>query len=153
MEENLFNALSVSFSSSSYVASDGYTIYVILSGVTSLPLLPSTSINGFYVYVNGIAASVRTAYVQNPSGTSTQKSTVVLKTYVKIKSTDEVQVKHVYANLNDNSTTAIADLDLFTIPINNSTETKYFDPFLWDQSLQNDEGAVGSEKRIHISFC
>jgi hypothetical protein len=93
MEENLFNALSVSFSSSSYVASDGYTIYVILSGVTSLPLLPSTSINGFYVYVNGIAASVRTAYVQNPSGTSTQKSTVVLKTYVKIKSTDEVQVK------------------------------------------------------------
>ncbi len=145
MEENLFNALSVSFSSSSYVASDGYTIYVILSGVTSLPLLPSTSINGFYVYVNGIAASVRTAYVQNSSGTATQKSTVVLKTYVKIKSTDEVQVKHVYANLTDNSTTAITDLDLFTIPINNSTETKYFDPFLWDQSLQNGEGAVGSE--------
>ena len=95
MEENLFNALTVSatFSSSSYIASDGYNVYVTLSGVSSLPLLPSTSIDGFYLTVNGIPISIKNASVQNPSGSSTQKSTVVLKTSVKIKSTDTVQVK------------------------------------------------------------
>ena len=95
MEENLFNALTVTFSSSSYIASDGYTIYVTLSGVTSLPLLPSTGVDGLLVFVNGIPISVRIAYVENPSGSSVQKSTVILKTYVRIKSTDTVQVKHV----------------------------------------------------------
>ena len=89
MEENLFNAFTITFSSSSYIASDGYTIYVTLSGVTSLPLLPSTGVDGFSVFVNGIPISVRTAYVQNPSGSSVQKSTVILKTYVRIKSTDK----------------------------------------------------------------
>ena len=54
MEENLFNAFTVTFSSSSYVASDGYTIYVTLSGVLSLPLLPAVEIEGFYIFVNDI---------------------------------------------------------------------------------------------------
>ena len=145
MEENLFNALTVAFSSSSYVASDGYTIHAILSGVTSLPLLPSTNIGGFYAFVNGIPITVRTAYVENSSGSATQKSTVVLKTYVKIKSTDTVQIKHVYSNLTDNSTTPITDLDLFTITINNSANNKYFDPLEWNTGLDNGEVVVGSD--------
>ena len=125
MEENLFNAFTITFSSSSYIASDGYTIYVTLSGVTSLPLLPSTAIDGFLVFVNGIPISVRTAYVENPSGSSVQKSTIILKTYVRIKSTDTVQVKHVYDNLTDNSTTPIPDLSLFTITISSFDSEKY----------------------------
>ena len=145
MEENLFNALTVTFSSSSYVASDGYTVYAILSGVTSLPLLPSTNIGGFYVFVNGIPITVRTAYVENSSGSATQKSTVILKTYVKIKSTDTVQIKHVYSNLTDNSTTPISDLSLFTITINNSANNKYFDPIEWNTGLDNGEVVVGTE--------
>ena len=102
MAENLFNALTVTFSSSSYVASDGYTVHAILSVVTSLPLLPSTNISGFSVFVNGIPITPRTAYVENPSGSSTQKSTVIIKTFVKIKSTDTVQIKLFNSNLTDN---------------------------------------------------
>jgi|694.fasta_scaffold10873_2 hypothetical protein len=145
MEENLFNAFTITFSSSSYIASDGYTIYVTLSGVTSLPLLPSTGVDGFSVFVNGIPISVRTAYVQNPSGSSLQKSTVILKTYVRIKSTDTVQVKHVQENLTDNSTTAIPDLSLFTITVNNSANNKYFDPGEWNSGLNNGEVVIGSD--------
>jgi len=145
MEENLFNAFTITFSSSSYIASDGYTIYVTLSGVTSLPLLPSTAIDGLLVFVNGIPISVRTAYVENPSGSSVQKSTVILKTYVRIKSTDTVQVKHVYDNLTDNSTTAIPDLSLFTITVNNSANNKYFDPGEWNSGLNNGEVVIGSD--------
>ncbi len=145
MEENLFNALTVTFSSSSFIATDGYTIHAILSGVSSLPLLPSTDINGFYVYVNGIQITVRTAYVENPSGSSTQKATVVLKTYVRIKSTDTVQIKHVYDNLTDNSTDEIPDLSLFTITVNNSANNKYFDPLEWNNGLDSGEVVIGSE--------
>ncbi len=145
MEENLFNALTVTFSSSSFVASDGYTVHAILSGVSSLPLLPSTGILGFYVFLNDIPISVRTAYVENPSGSATQKSTVILKTYVKIKSTDTVKIKHVYDNLTDNSTTPITDLSLFTITINNSLENKYFDPNSWNTNLDDGNVVIGTE--------
>ena len=145
MEENLFNALTVTFSSNSYIATDGYTIYAILSGVTSLPLLPSVEIDGFYVFVNGIQISVKTAYVENPSGSATQKSTVVLKTYVKIKPTDTVQIKHVYVNLTDNSTDEIPNLSLFTITINNSSNNKYFDPLEWNSGLDNGDAVIGSD--------
>lgn len=164
MEENLFNALTVTFSSSSFVASDGYTVHAILSGVSSLPLLPSTGILGFYVFLNDIPISVRTAYVENPSGSATQKSTVILKTYVKIKSTDTVKIKHVYDNLTDNSTTPITDLSLFTITINNSLENKYFDPNSWNTNLDDGNVVIGTEsgfftdstdlfkKSLHIHF-
>lgn len=145
MEENLFNALTVTFSSDSYIASDGYTVYVTLSGVTSLPLLPSTSVSGFALFINGIPITTKTAYVQNPSGSSAQKSTVVIKTYVKIKSTDTVEVKYANGNLTDNSTTSIADLSLFTITNNNSTENKYFDPLEWNTGLDNGEVVIGSD--------
>ena len=145
MEENLFNALTVTFSSDSYIASDGYTVYVTLSGVTSLPLLPSTSVSGFALFINGIPITTKTAYVQNPSGSSAQKSTVVVKTYVKIKSTDTVEVKYANGNLTDNSTTSIADLSLFTITNNNSTENKYFDPLEWNTGLDNGEVVIGSD--------
>lgn len=145
MEENLFNALTVTFSSSSYVASDGYTIHAILSGVTSLPLLPSVEIDGFYVFLNDIPISVKTAYVENPSGSATQKATVILKTYVKIKSTDTVKIKHVYVDLTDNSTTPIPDLSLFTITINNSTENKYFDPNNWNTGLDDGNVVIGTD--------
>ena len=145
MEENLFNALTVTFSSSSYIASDGYTIYVTLSGVASLPLLPSTGISGFSVFVNGIPISVRIAYVQNPSGSSLQKSTVILKTYVKIKSTDTVEIKYADGNLTNNSTTSISNLSLFTITVNNSANNKYFDPLEWNTSLDNGEVVIGSD--------
>ena len=120
MEENLFNALTVTatFSSDSYVASDGYTVYVTLSGVTSLPLLPSSSITGFSLFLNGIPISARLVNVQNPSGSATQKSTIVIKTYVKIKSTDTVEVKYADGNLTDNSTTVIENISLFALTNN-----------------------------------
>jgi hypothetical protein len=147
MEENLFNAFTVSatFSSSSYIASDGYNVYVTLSGVSSLPLLPSTVINGFYLTVNDIPISIKSASVQNPSGSSTQKSTVVLKTYVKIKSTDAVQVKYYNGNLTDNSTDPIGDISLFTITDNRSTENKYFDASDWNLGLNSGEVVIGSD--------
>jgi hypothetical protein len=147
MEENLFNALTVSatFSSSSYIASDGYNVYVTLSGVSSLPLLPSTAIDGFYLTVNGIPISIKSASVQNPSGSSTQKSTVVLKTYVKIKSTDTVQVKYYDGNLTDNSTDVISDIAFFTITDNRSTENKYFDASDWNLGLNSGEVVIGSD--------
>ena len=95
MEENLFNALSIAISSDSYIASDGYTIYVTLSGVTSLPLLTSDpyGTTEFYLYLNGSAILYKPGKVQNPSGDAVQKSTIVLKTYVRIRSTDTVQIK------------------------------------------------------------
>ena len=69
MEENLFNALTAAtISSDSYIASDGYTVYVILSGVVSLPLLPATGINGFYLYLNGARITTKPGYIQNSSG-------------------------------------------------------------------------------------
>lgn len=145
MEENLFNAFTVTFSSSSYVASDGYTIYVTLSGVLSLPLLPAVEIEGFYIFVNDIPISVKSAYIQNSSGSSTQKSTVVLKTYVRIKPTDIVKVKYFGGNLTDNSTTSITDLSLFTLSINNSAENKYFDPGEWNTGLDNGEVVIGND--------
>lgn len=148
MEENLFNALTVSISSSSYVASDGYTVYVILSGVASLPLLPNVNITGFSIFVNGVFISIKSAYVQNASGTSTQKSTVILKTYVRIKSTDEVEVKYADGNLTDNSTTSIANLSLFTLTVNNSSENIYFDPFNWNESLNSGITTVGTDNNF-----
>ena len=146
MEENLFNALTVSatFSSSSYVASDGYTIYAELSGVSSLPLLPSTGISGFYIYANGTFLTPRIQYVLNPSGSATQKSTVVIKTYVKIKPTDVVQIKYWNGNLTDNSTDTIDDIALFTIT-NNSQGTQYFDPLEWNNALDDGGVATGSD--------
>ena len=148
MEENLFNALTgATISSDSYIASDGYTVYVILSGVVSLPLLPATGINGFYLYLNGAKITTKSGYIQNSSGSATQKSTVILKTFVKIKSTDTVEVKYIESegNLTDNSTSAITDISLFTITVNNVSSNKYFDPLEWNTGLDNGDVVVGSD--------
>ena len=145
MEENLFNALTVTFSSDSNIASDGYTVYVTLSGVTSLPLLPSSSITGFTLFINGVPVTSRLVYVQNPSGSSAQKSTVVIKTFVKIRSTDTVEVKYADGNLTDNSTASITNLSLYTITNNNSIDNRYFDPLLWNNSLDDGEVVIGSD--------
>jgi len=148
MEENLFNALTAAtISSDSYIASDGYTVYVILSGVASLPLLPATGINGFYLYLNGARITTKPGYIQNSSGSATQKATVILKTYVKIKSTDTVDLKYIESegNLLDNSTSAITDIPLFTITVNNVSSNKYFDPLEWNTGLDNGDVVVGSD--------
>jgi hypothetical protein len=148
MEENLFNALTAAtISSDSYIASDGYTVYVILSGVVSLPLLPATGINGFYLYLNGARITTKPGYIQNSSGSATQKATVILKTYVKIKSTDTVELKYIESegNLLDNSTSAITDISLFTITVNNVSSNKYFDPLEWNTGLDNGDVVVGSD--------
>jgi hypothetical protein len=148
MEENLFNALTAAtISSDSYIASDGYTVYVILSGVASLPLLPATGINGFYLYLNGARITTKPGYIQNSSGSATQKATVILKTYVKIKSTDTVELKYIESegNLLDNSTSAITDIPLFTITVNNVSSNKYFDPLEWNTGLDNGDVVVGSD--------
>jgi molybdopterin converting factor small subunit len=48
-----FKAFTVTLdTSNTYVLSDGYTIYVALSGIVTLPLLPSTGVTGFNIYVN-----------------------------------------------------------------------------------------------------
>jgi hypothetical protein len=45
-----FKAFTVTLdTANTYVLSDGYTIYVALSGVVTLPLLPSTGITGFHM--------------------------------------------------------------------------------------------------------
>lgn len=148
MEENLFNALSVAISSDSYIASDGYTIYVTLSGVTSLPLLIDNEYgtSEFYVFLNGSVITYKPGKVQNPAGDSIQKSTIVLKTFVKIRPTDTVQIKFIFVgDLFDNSTDPIPDLPLTTITNNLSTDNKYFDPLLWNNGLDSGEVVVGSD--------
>ena len=147
MEENLFNALSVAISSDSYIASDGYTIYVILSGVTSLPLLTDEYGSvGFYLYLNESAILYKPGKVQNVSGSSVEKSTIILKTYVRIRPTDTVKIRFQSdSNLTDNSTDPIPDLPLITITNNYSTDNKYFDPLLWNNGLDNGEVVIGSD--------
>ena len=89
MEDNnpsqVFKAFTVALdTSNTYVLSDGYTIYVALSGIVTLPLLPSTGVTGFHIYVNDVIVSVKSATVLNPIGTEVEQSTIKLKTYVKI---------------------------------------------------------------------
>jgi len=141
-----FKAFTVTLdTANTYVLSDGYTIYVALSGVVTLPLLPSTGITGFRIYVNDVIVSVKSASVLNPTGSEVEQSTVRLKTYVKINSNDVVTIKYFSGNLTDTDTTAISSFNAIDITNNVSEyDPLYFDAVDWNNSLDSGEQNIGN---------
>jgi len=145
-------AFSVSVdSSNSYVAQDGYTIYVALSGVTSLPLqLPAhddnlDDVNGFYVYINGVLATVKTATIASQDGSSVLQSTIILKIFVKINKNDSVIVKYFSGNLTQYDTTSIASFTTGVLTNKTSLgDLIFFDPLEWNSSFGNSNVNIGT---------
>ena len=141
-----FKALTVALdTSNTYVLSDGYTIYVALSGIVTLPLLPSTGITGFHIYVNEVIVSVKSATVLNPTGSEVEQATVKLKTYVKINSSDTVTIKYFSGNLTDTDTTSVAAFNAVDITNNVSEyDPLYFDAIDWNNSLDSGTSNIGN---------
>lgn len=141
-----FKALTVALdTSNTYVLSDGYTIYVALSGIVTLPLLPSTGITGFNIYVNEVIVSVKSATVLNPTGSEVEQATVKLKTYVKINSSDTVTIKYFSGNLTDTDTTSVAAFNAVDITNNVSEyDPLYFDAIDWNNSLDSGTSNIGN---------
>ena len=132
-------------SSNSYVAQDGYTIYVALSGVTSLPLQPATSITGFHVYINDVLASVKSASVVSIDGSEVQQASVKIKIFVKVNKNDIVKVKYFSGNLTQFDTTAIASFN--TGELTNKTslgDLIFFDPLEWNSSFGSSNVNIGT---------
>ena len=141
-----FKAFTVALdTSNTYVLSDGYTIYVALSGIVTLPLLPSTGVTGFHIYVNDVIVSVKSATVLNPIGTEVEQSTIKLKTYVKINSDDTVSIKYFSGNLTDTDTTAVSSFNAIDITNNVSEyDPLYFDAVDWNNALDSGEQNIGN---------
>ena len=142
-----FKAFTVTLdTTNTYVLSDGYTIYVALSGIVTLPLLPSTGITGFHIYVNDVIVSVKSATVLNPTGSSVEQATVKLKTYVKINSSDTVTIKYFSGNLTDTDTTAVSAFNAVDITNNVSEyDPLYFDAIDWNNSLDSGTSNIGND--------
>ena len=142
-----FKAFTVTLdTTNTYVLSDGYTIYVALSGIVTLPLLPSTGITGFHIYVNDVIVSVKSATVLNSTGSEVEQSTVKLKTYVKINSSDTITIKYFSGNLTDTDTTAVSDFNAVDITNNVSEyDPLYFDAIDWNNSLDSGTSNIGND--------
>ena len=141
---------------SSYVEKNGFNIYLKFSEYANPPLLPSTDITGFKVFVNGVYSPIKKAISIN---TFDKNNFVKLSLYTKIHKNDVVTVGY----QQDSPTTAYSLRDSVNnyvasfepVSINNNTSDNpegFFDPLEWNSEINlglsgsgnSGSGSIGS---------
>ena len=131
-------------STTSYVSTTGYDVYLDFNFNKSYPAIPGVGITGFTVLVDGQSVPVKSA----STGTTGSDHNVKLSLYNKISSGSSVEVAFEQGSLRLYGASGYAFVNNFEPnPITNLTNYDnfgFFDPLYWNESLNNNT-SIGYE--------
>ena len=131
-------------STTSYVSTTGYDLYLDFNLNKSYPAIPGVGITGFTVLVDGQSVPVKTA----STGTTGSDHNVKLSLYNKVSSGSSVEVAFEQGSLRLYGASGYAFVNNFEPnPITNLANYDnfgFFDPLYWNQALNNNT-SIGYE--------
>ena len=132
----------------SYVDRNGFDIYAKFTENASVPLLPTTSISGFRIEVNGVFSGIKSATSLNNIETN---DTVKISLYNKIHKNDVVKIAYVRDNpvtaysLRDTSGNYVASFEPTLISNRTLDNTfGFFDPLEWESDINYNLSGLGN---------